>query len=300
MGFVKVVKNKAYFKRYQTKFRRRREGKTDFYARKRLINQEKNKYFSPKYRLCVRLTNKDVIAQIISAKIVGDEVLSSAYAHELVKFGLPAPIGLTNYAAAYATGLLVARRALEKLGLGKHYVGNTNVDGTKYEVAEIDGAPRPFKAVLDVGLKRTTTGNKVFAIMKGAADGGVLVPHNEKRFVGYDKETKELDAEVLKSHIFGEHVSEYMALLQEENPGKYEQQFSRWIKAGVDSDGVEEMYTTIHANIRKNPVTPKKEKKKPAKPEKRHLRRKLAKSQRDDRVLQKKQAYWKKSAASSE
>jgi hypothetical protein len=51
------------------------EGKTDFYARKRLINQEKNKYFSPKYRLCVRLTNKDVIAQIISAKIVGDEVL---------------------------------------------------------------------------------------------------------------------------------------------------------------------------------------------------------------------------------
>ncbi len=229
-----------------------------------------------------------------------EQVLSSAYAHELVKFGLPAPIGLTNYAAAYATGLLVARRALEKLGLGKHYVGNTNVDGTKYEVAEIDGAPRPFKAVLDVGLKRTTTGNKVFAIMKGAADGGVLVPHNEKRFVGYDKETKELDAEVLKSHIFGEHVSEYMALLQEENPGKYEQQFSRWIKAGVDSDGVEEMYTTIHANIRKNPVTPKKEKKKPAKPEKRHLRRKLAKSQRDDRVLQKKQAYWKKSAASSE
>ena len=53
------------------------EGKTDYYARKRLINQEKNKYFSPKYRLCVRLTNKDIIAQIISAKIVGDEVLTA-------------------------------------------------------------------------------------------------------------------------------------------------------------------------------------------------------------------------------
>merc|ERR1739847_134843 len=73
MGFVKVVKNKAYFKRFQVKWRRRREGKTDFYARKRLINQEKNKYFTPKFRLVVRFTNRDIIAQIVSAKIVGAE-----------------------------------------------------------------------------------------------------------------------------------------------------------------------------------------------------------------------------------
>ncbi len=39
MPFVKVLKNKAYFKRYQTKYRRRREGKTDYRARKRLICQ---------------------------------------------------------------------------------------------------------------------------------------------------------------------------------------------------------------------------------------------------------------------
>lgn len=64
MGFVKVVKNRAYFKRYQTKFKRRREGKTDYYARKRLTVQDKNKYNTPKYRLIVRFTNKDVIAQV--------------------------------------------------------------------------------------------------------------------------------------------------------------------------------------------------------------------------------------------
>merc|ERR1711934_1039839 len=92
MGFVKVVKNKAYFKRFQVKWRRRREGKTDFYARKRLINQEKNKYFTPKFRLVVRFTNRDIIA-----KIVCDEVLTSAYAHELQKFGMPGKLGLTNY-----------------------------------------------------------------------------------------------------------------------------------------------------------------------------------------------------------
>lgn len=39
MPFVKLVKNKAYFKRYQVKFRRRREGKTDYYARTRLTIQ---------------------------------------------------------------------------------------------------------------------------------------------------------------------------------------------------------------------------------------------------------------------
>ena len=57
-AFVKVQKNKAYFKRYQPKFKRRREGKTDYFARKRLCVQDKNKYNTPKYRLVVRITNK--------------------------------------------------------------------------------------------------------------------------------------------------------------------------------------------------------------------------------------------------
>ena len=62
---MKVVKNNAYFKRFQVKFRRRREGKTDYYARKRLIWQDKNKYNTPKYRFVVRFTNKDVVCQVM-------------------------------------------------------------------------------------------------------------------------------------------------------------------------------------------------------------------------------------------
>lgn len=64
MPFIKTVKNDAYFSRYQVKYRRRREGKTDYYARKRLVVQAKNKYASPKYRLVVRITNKDVVCQV--------------------------------------------------------------------------------------------------------------------------------------------------------------------------------------------------------------------------------------------
>ena len=74
MGFVKVVKNKAYFKRFQVKYRRRREGKTDYFARKRLIVQNKNKYNTPKYRLIVRFTNTNIIAQVAYATIQGDKV----------------------------------------------------------------------------------------------------------------------------------------------------------------------------------------------------------------------------------
>jgi len=41
--FVKVQKNKAYYKRFQVKWRRRRAGKTDYRARLRMVVQDKNK-----------------------------------------------------------------------------------------------------------------------------------------------------------------------------------------------------------------------------------------------------------------
>ena len=69
MAFVKNVKTKAYYKRFQVKNRRRREGKTDYYARRRLIVQDKNKYDTRKYRFVVRRTNRRIITQITWATI---------------------------------------------------------------------------------------------------------------------------------------------------------------------------------------------------------------------------------------
>ena len=111
--FVKTVKNSAYYKRFQVRFRRRREGKTDYYQRKRLINQRKNKYNTPKYRFVVRRTNNKVICQVVSSTTEGDYIRAQAQSSELKKFGLTA--GLTNFSASYATGLLCARRLLTKL-----------------------------------------------------------------------------------------------------------------------------------------------------------------------------------------
>merc|ERR1712137_390842 len=193
MAFEKIIKNKQYFKRYQVKYRRRREGKTDYKRRSKLTKQDKNKYNSPKYRFVVRITNKDVICQIAYAKIQGDVILAAAYAHELPRYGMP--VGLTNYSACYATGLLLARRLLKKLGLDTQYEGKVEVDGELFTIEELGDGPRPFYALLDVGLARTTTGARVFAALRGALDGGLNIPHSETRFRGYDAEGSAYSAE---------------------------------------------------------------------------------------------------------
>lgn len=289
-GFVKVVKNKAYFKRYQVKFRRRREGRTDYFARKRLVVQDKNKYNTPKYRLIVRFTNKDITCQIAYAKIEGDVIICSAYAHELPRYGVK--VGLTNYAAAYCTGLLIARRILQKFNLDTVYEGQKEVDGDDFYQDDVDDGPGSFRCYLDVGLARTSTGARVFGAMKGAVDGGLNIPHSNKRFPGFDGESKEFNPEVHRDHIFGKHVSNYMEHLQEEDEEAFKKQFSRFIKLGITSDKVEEMYKKAHTTIRDDPAAKPKAKKEVK--TKRWNRRKMSSAQRKDRCKQKKAAFLKK------
>lgn len=258
MPFTKEVKNNAYYSRFQTKYKRRRQGKTDYYARKRLITQHKAKYGAPKYRLVVRFTNRDIICQIVTSEIVGDKVFCAAYSHELKRYGIKH--GLTNWAAAYATGLLLARRTLKKLGLDDTFAGVEEADG-EYKLTEAaegeDGEERrPFKAHLDVGLHKTSTGARVFGAMKGASDGGLYIPHSENRFPGYDPEAKALDAEVLRKYIFGGHVAEYMETLADDDEERYKSQFQQYIDDGVEADGLEEIYTEAHAKIREDPNLP--------------------------------------------
>uniref|UniRef100_A0A1I7VJL1 Large ribosomal subunit protein uL18 n=1 Tax=Loa loa TaxID=7209 RepID=A0A1I7VJL1_LOALO len=286
MGFVKVVKNKAYFKRYQVKLKRRREGKTDYYARKRLTVQDKNKYNTPKYRLIVRFTNRDVIAQIAYSRIEGDVVVCSAYSHELPRYGIK--VGLTNYASAYATGLLLARRHLLKIGLAETYKGVEEATGDDYNV-EKEGERAPFRAVLDVGLARTVTGAKVFAVMKGVADGGIDVPHSETRFFGYNSETK-YNAEAHRDRILGKHVADYMALLKEQDEDAYKRHFSRFIAANIGADDIVDMYKKAHEAIRANPARESKKPKEITK--KRWTAKKASLAVRKNRVKNKK-AYLK-------
>merc|ERR1712000_60920 len=283
-----------YFSRFQTKYKRRRAGKTDYYARKRLIAQAKNKYNAPKYRLVVRFTNRDIICQLVTAELSGDKVFCAAYSHELKRYGIQN--GLTNWSAAYATGLLLARRALKKLDLDEAFTGVEEADGEYKltEAAEVDGEERrPFKCFLDVGLHRTSTGARVFGAMKGASDGGIFIPHNEKRFPGYDPESKELDADTLRKYIFGCHVAEYMETLADDDEERYKSQFSGYIEDEIEADGLEELYTEAHKAIREDPfkkVDDAGEKKTKEEWKKEALKfkgRKLTKEQKEKRIQEK-------------
>lgn len=285
------------YSRYQVKYKRRRAGKTDYYARKRLITQAKNKYNAPKYRLVVRFTNRDIICQIVTSEIVGDKVICAAYAHELKRYGISH--GLTNWAAAYCTGLLIARRALSKFKLDETFEGVAEPDGefTVTEAAEgEDGeSRRPFKCFLDVGLTKTSTGARVFGALKGASDGGLYVPHSEKRFPGYDNESKELDAETLRKYIFGGHVSEYMETLADDDEERYKSQFSGYIDDEIEADGLEELYQDAHKQIREDPwkkADDEEEGEKKSKEEwkaesKKYRSGKLTKAQKEERVKEK-------------
>merc|ERR1712177_71996 len=283
--FVAVQKNKAYFKRYQVKFRRRREGKTDYFARKRLCVQDKNKYNTPKYRLVVRITNKDIIAQIAYARLQGDVVICAAYSHELPRYGVSC--GLTNYAAAYATGLLIGRRILQKFGLDSMYEGQVEVDGDEYYEEADAHEKASFRCYLDTGLARTSTGARIFGVLKGAADAGLDVPHSPKRFPGFAD--GQLNADVHKSHIFGGHVGDYMDSLSEEDEEKYKKHFSKYIAAGIDSENIEEMYTKAHAAIRADPTQKAKAEKTVEK--KRWNRARISAAQRKNRVAQVKASF---------
>uniref|UniRef100_A0A4D5R9C3 Large ribosomal subunit protein uL18 n=1 Tax=Scolopendra viridis TaxID=118503 RepID=A0A4D5R9C3_SCOVI len=292
MGFVKVVKNKAYFKRFQVKFKRRREGKTDYYARRKLVIQDKNKYNTPKYRMIVRCTNRDIICQIAYARIEGDVIVCAAYSHELPRYGVK--VGLTNYAAAYCTGLLLARRLLKKLNLDSIYVGCEEITGDEYNVEDIDGKPGAFRAYLDVGLARTTTGARVFGAMKGAVDGGIDIPHSVKRFPGHDGESKEFHPEVHRKHIFGQHVADYMRHLIEEDEGAYKRQFSQYIKLGIGPDDLENIYKNAHEGIRTDPEHKPVQKDRTNMVKKRWNRAKMTLAERKNRIAQKKASYIKK------
>jgi large subunit ribosomal protein L18 len=126
--------------RYRVQYRRRREKKTDYAARRALAT-------TGVPRIVVRVSNKGVMVQVTNAEIEGDYVVAQAASRDLKRFGWKA--SGKNTPAAYLVGYLAGRKALEA------------------------GVER---ANLDMGLKRATPGGKVFAVAKGAMDAGLEIP----------------------------------------------------------------------------------------------------------------------------
>ncbi len=276
MSFIKIQKNNTYYKRFQVKFRRRREGKTDYYQRKRLTTQRKNKYNTPKWRFVVRRTNQRIICQVVWSTLAGDKIKCSADSFELKRFGLNS--GLANYSAAYCTGLLTARRLLnildaenKKRDVNSNYATQFNLvpesTGEYVNIAELAEkkgiTQRPFTCFLDLGLARATSGNRIFAALKGAVDGGIHIPHSDSIFP--KKKDAKSKANPLRDRIFGLHVQTWMDDFRKNPRGKgdNDQQFKKTEKNLTEAKvkTVEELYKKVHAAIRANPAKVAKAKK---------------------------------------
>lgn len=126
--------------------RRRREGVTDYRARKRAITSQKP-------LLVIRITNKNVSAQFIKPTVNGDVVLSAAHSKELAKMGWHGSPKSTP--ACYLLGLLAGKKA------------------SKAGVKE---------AVAYNGLVPFIRGSRIAALLKGVVDSGVAVPVGEEAY----------------------------------------------------------------------------------------------------------------------
>ena len=127
-------------------FRRKREGRTYYRKRIKLL-------VSNKYRLVVRKSIKNIQASIVSFDPKGDKVLLTVNSKSLIKIGWKGDSG--NLSSAYLTGMLVGKKSIEK-GINE--------------------------AILDIGFEKSVKGTRLYATVAGAIDAGLKIPFGQEMF----------------------------------------------------------------------------------------------------------------------
>ncbi|HID60764.1 MAG TPA: 50S ribosomal protein L18 [Hadesarchaea archaeon] len=186
--------------RYKVQSRRKREGRTDYRQRLNLLR-------SGKPRLVTRISLKHVTAQVVQVAPTGDTVLASAHSKQLEKFGWKA--SGSNVPASYLVGLLCGYRAV-KAGAG----------GCTLDIGTYDVAPQA----------------KVFAVLRGAIDAGLNIPHDGRILPKEDR-------------ITGKHISQYADKLKKEDPKAYQAKFSSYLARGIPPEQM-----SVHFNAVKQAI----------------------------------------------
>jgi len=123
--------------------KRKRLGLTNYKKRLNLLKSGKD-------RLVIRLSNKNIIAQVVKYSDKGDKVLAFANSRELIKLGWTG--ARRNTPVGYLVGLLLSKKSKIK------------------------------DVVCDFGFHSTRKGTIVYAVVKGAIDGGMKIPCDESVF----------------------------------------------------------------------------------------------------------------------
>ena len=165
--------------RQRNQYRRRLSGETDYRRRLKLLK-------SGNARAVVRISNTRAVCQVVNWMKDGDKVEISVTGDDLVsRYGWPDANSRKNIPASYLVGYALGKSAI---------------------------AAGHDEAVLDIGLAASTTGNRVFAALKGMIDAGLELPHGESVLPSDDR-------------INGAHIDESYASVVEATKSKIEEAF---------------------------------------------------------------------------
>jgi large subunit ribosomal protein L18 len=165
--------------RQRNQYRRRLSGETDYRRRLKLLK-------SGNARAVVRISNTRAVCQVVNWLKDGDKVELSVTGDDLVsRYDWPEANSRKNIPASYLVGFALGKSAI---------------------------AAGHDEAVLDIGLAASTTGNRVFAALKGMIDAGLEIPHGDSVLPDDDR-------------INGAHIDDSYASLVEATKSKIEEAF---------------------------------------------------------------------------
>ena len=130
--------------------RRRKEGKTDYGIRIKLLK-------SGVPRIIFRKSNRYIIAQYVISNEARDSVVAGITSRILLKYSWPEDMrgSLKSIPASYLTGLFFGKKIMQK----------------KLETP-----------ILDIGMIRSVNKNRAFSFIKGLIDAGVKIKCSEEAF----------------------------------------------------------------------------------------------------------------------
>ncbi len=139
--------------RFTVQYRRKREGKTNYKKRLKILKANKP-------RLVIRKSLKNIIIQVVEYHPEGDKVMTSVISKELEKYNWS--LNKSNLPSAYLTGLLLGKKAI------------------KNKINDV---------VVDFGLNESIKGSKLYAVLKGVLDSGLKIPVSEEILPSEDRIT---------------------------------------------------------------------------------------------------------------
>ena len=149
----------------RTQKRRRKENKTDYLKRLKLLKGEKP-------RIVFRKTNKFIISEYIVSKEAQDKVIIGFDSRKLNDYGWPknAQGSLKSITASYLTGYLIGKAIIKQ-----------NLE----------------MPILDTGMNRAIHKNKIYAFIKGLIEAGIKINCKKEFF----PEESRINGQHLKNKI---------------------------------------------------------------------------------------------------